>query len=356
MLLVRSPSAYAQTTTITDVSFTKTTLFDIDTQTPTTPIIVNATISYEDAKAGYYLAVGIFDLDDGNLVRGLGSSTPQPCSSTAEFAGCIVPLSDNQGSERMQFSLGRPKAVWNLALIAAILDNAQTPISSSFSDYTFTIEARSALTLAVNLPNNVPVNIDGVNGSGTIQLVLAAGNHSLSVPQYVPVDNVTRLKFLGWSDGSTAANRTVELNHDITLTGSYIIQYRLELISPVKINGAGWYDQDALVTLSVQSVAQPMNGIAGVLGGKWTFDGWSEDANEISRARITSLTMNSSHIVKALWTPDYSVPAAIIAAILLLTLFTLCAARTRKATAKTRTRPRRRARPRKSDWRSRPRE
>lgn len=243
LLLVKTPNVFAQTTTITSVSYTRTALFDIDTQTPTPSLIVNATVGYGDAKDGDYLLVGVFDLDDGNPVSGLGSSIPLPCSSTVGVAGCLVPLAKQQGFERMSFSLDHPKGVWNLALIAALLDNAADPIANSYSDYTFTMTVQTALTFKVNVPVYVPVSVDGVNGSGgSVQLVLAAGNHTISVPQFVSVNNVTRLKFLIWSDGSTAANRTVELDHDITLNGNYVTQYYLHIISPVNVNGTGWYD------------------------------------------------------------------------------------------------------------------
>lgn len=319
LVLAKTPNVLAQTTTITNVSYTKHALFDIDTQTPIPSIIVNATIGYHDAKAGYYLAVGVFDLEDGNLVEGLGSSNPQPCSTSARFAGCIVPITNQQGSEIMQFSLTHPKGVWNLALVAALLDNAKDPISNSFSDYTFTIDVQTALTLTVDVPQNVRVSVDGVNGSGgSLELVLPAGNHTISVPELVWVNGTTRLRFVDWSDGVTAPNRSVALNYDITLTGSYVVQYRLDIISPVIVGGAGWYDRGVTVRLSVETVTQPMGGILGVLRGKWIFQGWAEGPSEISRSPITFVTMHSAQVVHVLWTPDYSVPLGIFALISLV--------------------------------------
>jgi hypothetical protein len=313
LLLVKTPNVFAQTTTITGVSYTRTALFDIDTQTPTPALIVNATIGYGDAKAGDYLLVGVFDLDDGNPVSGLGSSSPLSCSSTVGVAGCLVPLSKKQGVERMSFSLDHPKGVWNLALIAALLDNASDPIANSYSDYTFTMTVQTALTFKVNVPVEVPVSVDGVNGSGgSVQLVLVAGNHTISVPQFVSVNNVTRLKFLNWSDGSTALNRTVELDHDITLNGNYVTQYYLHVISPVSVNGTGWYDAGATVTLSIQSNTYSMGGIIGILGGKWVFQNWSQGRSDLSSSSAVTLAMNSPQSVNAQWAPDYTVPFAIL--------------------------------------------
>jgi len=337
LLLVRSPNVLAQTTTISDVSYTKTALYDIDTQSSNPSIVVNATVSYGDAKPGDYLAVGVFNLDDGDLVAGLGSSIPEPCSSTARFAACIIPLTNQQGSERMQFSLVHPKGVWSLALIAALLDNARDPISNSFSDYTFTIMVQTALILAVKVPPNVRVSVDGVNGSGgSILLALAAGNHTISVPESVPVNDTTRLRFLDWSDGSTAVRRVVELNHDITLNGNYITQYRLEIISPVSVSGAGWYDTGAVVTLSIGSAAKPMVGIVGALGGKWVFQGWAEDNAGISRSTTTSVKMNSAQVVNAVWAPDYGVPLTTLVIISLLSAAAFYVMRTKLAAQSTR--------------------
>ena len=354
LLLANRPNVLAQTTTISDVSYTKTALYDIDTQTSIPSIIVNATIGYGDAKTGYYLAVGVFDLGDGNLVAGLGSSNSEPCLSTARFAGCIIPLTNPDGSERMQFSLAHPKGVWSLALIAALLDDAKNSISNSFSDYTFTIMIQTALTLAVNVPPNVRVNVDGVNGSGgSVVLALAAGNHTISVPELVPVNDTTRMRFLGWSDGSTAVKRVVELDHDITLNGVYVLQYRLDIVSPVSVGGAGWYDAGAFVTLSIKPSTQPMVGIMGVLEGKWIFQGWAEGNAEISPSPTTSVKMNSAQVINVLWAPDYNVPLTTLAVILLLSAAGFYVLRTKIATKKTHKHPRRRVRHPRSRARSR---
>ena len=322
-ILLRIPNALAQTTTITDVNYTKTALYDIDRQTSSPQLLVNATVNYADARSGYYLAAGIFDLDDGNLVDGLGSSNPQSCSKTTEVAGCTVPLTNPEGSERMQFSLRHPKGVWNLALVATILDAAYGPISNSFSDYTFTIFVRTALTLVVDLPDHVPVSVDGANGTGSIQLVLAAGNHSLSVPDLVQVSNGTRLRFSKWSDGVTETTRSVELNQDITLTAYYTSQYQLRVISPVAITGSGWYDDGSNVTLSLQSTSALIGGFLGIFGGAWFFQGWVEDGHTISNSTTLLVTMNSPRVILVAWRSDYRAPLIILALIMTIAAFML---------------------------------
>ena len=331
-LLLETPNALAQTTTITDVSYTKTALYDIDTETTNPQLVLNATVTYADAKPGYYLAVGVFDLDDGNLVDGLGSSSPQPCSSTIKLAGCIVPLINPEGSERMRFSLDHPRGLWTLALVAAVLDEAHNPISNSFSDYSFTINVHTALTLEVNVPIHVPVSVDGVNGSGSVRLLLVAGNHSLSVPEFVQIDNVTRLRFSNWSDGSNDANRSVELNHDITLTANYITQYRLQVITPVPVGGAGWYDEGSNVTLSVQSTSAPIGGFLGTLGGNWIFQGWVEDEQTSPNSATLRVTMNSPRVVIVSWRSDYRSPLIILALITTLAAIVVYTVSTKRST------------------------
>lgn len=324
------PNVKAQTTTITNVSYTHTALFDIDTQTTNSPLVLNATVNYADAKPGDYLLAGVFDLDDGNLVSGLGSSSPQSCATTTQFAGCIISLVNTVGSDNLQFLLTHPKGVWNLALEVGLLDKVQNIIPTSFSDYTFTISVSSALTLEVNVPNSVAVSVDGVNGSGgSIQLVLVAGAHTVSIPKMVQIDNVTRIEFTNWSDGSANANRSVALNHDIVLQANYVTQYKLQVISPVSVEGEGWYDADSTATLSIPSQTTPMTGVLGVLGAKWVFQGWTEDGHRMSGSTIDRITMDAPHIVDVNWTADYSLPLSILGTLAILLAFTILYSRRR---------------------------
>ena len=326
--LLNSPSVRAQTTTITNVTYTRSALYDIDTETTNPPLVLNATVSYAEAKAGYYLAAGIFDLDDGNLVSGLGSSSLQSCATTTQFAGCIIPITNAAGSEKVQFLLSHPKGVWNLALVAGILDNEQNLISTSFSDYTFTMVVHSALTLEVDVPSGVAVSVDGVNGTGgSVQLVLAAGSHFVSVPSIIQINNNTRIEFRNWSDGSTNASRSVALNHDIVLHANYVTQYRLQVISPVSVRGEGWYDTGSNVSLSVQSRIVPLSGFLGILGAKWIFQGWTEDGHEVSGSTLDQVTMNSPHVVAVIWKADYRLPLIVTTLAILLAMVILYSSR-----------------------------
>ena len=330
----------AQTTVIDKVTYVNEALYDIDTATTSPPLIVNASVSYSDAKPGYFLATGVFELDTGNLVNGLGSSTPQSCVSTPQFAGCIVALTKADGSENFQFLLSRPQSVWNLALVTAILDSMRNPISNSFSDYTFTINVYSALRLTIDAPSIVPVTVDGTTGSGgSVQLVLRAGMHGVSVPELVQVGNDTRLKFVGWSDGVDAANRTVALNWDITLRAIYVTQYDLQVASPVTVTGTGWYDSGSTVYLSTSPIA-PMGGVLGVMGGEWVLQGWLEDGAKVSNSTNAAILMNSSHKVSVVWRANLNYPLLIVSTATAVPLAIFYAQR-RKLSSKSRKKRRR---------------
>ena len=311
------PSVRAQTTSVSNVVYPSSAVYDLDTETSTPPLLVKATVSYEGAQPGFYLAVGIFDLDTSNLVSGVGSSSPTSCATTSQYAGCDIPLSTSHGSESVEFLLGRPQNVWNLAIISGLLNSTGSTISNSFGDYTFTITVHTGLTLQVAAPIPVQVTIDGVNGTGTVRLKLVAGSHEVSVPQTVPFDNGTRLRFAGWSDGSAVANRTVALNHDLSLQANYVTQYRLTIISPeVNVTGAGWYDNGSSAILSAPSTELPMPGPLGVLGGKWVFIGWSEDGGLTSRVDSQTVEMDSPHTIRAEWQADYTLPITIFVLLL----------------------------------------
>lgn len=316
------PTVRAQTTSISNVVYPASAVYDLDTETSTPPLLVKATVSYEGAGPGFSLATGIFDIDTGNLVAGIGSSSPTSCETTSQYAGCVIPLTSSQGSESVEFLLGRPQNVWNLAIISALWNSTGDTISKSFSDQTFTITVRTGLTLQVQAPIPVQVTVDGMNGTGTVSLKLAAGNHNLSVPQIVPFDNGTRLRFTRWSDGSAVANRTVALNHDVSLQANYVTQYRLKVISPeVNVTGAGWYDNGSSAILSVPSADLPMPGLLGALGGKWVFMGWSEDGGPAAGTSTQTVDMSSPHTVTAEWQADYSLPIIILVLLLVVVGF-----------------------------------
>jgi hypothetical protein len=336
---VSLPRVAGQSTTVTDVSYVHTALFDIDRQTAIPQLVVNATVGYSDANPGDFLAAGVFDLEDGNVVSGLGSSAIHPCAATTPFAACLVPLSAKHGFEHMEFLLNHPKSVWNLALVAGLENASQSLIPNSFSDYTFTITISSALTLIINAPSLAEVTVDGMNGTGDVQLVLGVGNHAVSVPGIVQEGNATRLRFSKWSDGVTSPNRTITLNHDITLRAEYETQYRLQVSSPVEVQGTGWYTAGSEVTLSTTTTAT-MTGILGLLGAKWVFEGWTDNGIALPTSQSVLIRVDSPHMVAVTWRPDYNMPMGVVSIVALA--FVTVAYTRRKTKSKRRLKPRKR--------------
>ena len=173
------------------------------------------------------------------------------------------------------------------------------------------------------MPDSVTVFVDGRNRSqGSIRLSLIAGYHNVSVPDTIQLSNDTRIRFMEWSDGSTQANRTVLLNHSLDLEANYVTQYLLVVESPLSVSGAGWYDQGTNATISANSTV-PMNGLLGILGGRWVFQGWYGNGQMLASSSSVSLQMNHPLSVTARWSPDYLIPLILLAAFALLVSFSL---------------------------------
>jgi uncharacterized repeat protein (TIGR02543 family) len=138
------------------------------------------------------------------------------------------------------------------------------------------------------------------------------GTHTISAPQTVNVTAGERLRFDHWSDGSTNANETVNLQVDTPYSVVYVKQYKLTLVTPQgNSTGDGWYDDNTTAEFSVPS-SVPMNGILSTLGGKYDFQGWYENNKLVSSSNNSSLKMNSQHSLTANWTPNYTAPITIL--------------------------------------------
>ena len=125
------PSAHAQATDVTNVSYPSSLLYDVETGATDPPAVVTATVSYTGAAAGSYLQVGVFQLDDGSLAGGSATSAPEQCvqNVTASYAACIMPLKHTSGSGDFNFVLrSRPKRFWNLAIVAMLANSSLSTI------------------------------------------------------------------------------------------------------------------------------------------------------------------------------------------------------------------------------------
>jgi len=316
------PSVLAQQTNITNVHYPNTVQYDLESDLTFPPATVTATIAYSGARSGYYLQVGVFQLDDGSLVKGSASASPENCvqNNSETYAACTVPVSMSAGTGDFSFLLrSRPKRLWDLVIVAILANSSLSILDDSESDYSFTIDVNVALTLQITAPNPVTVTVDGINESqGSISLSLVTGSHNVTVPEIVELDNDTRLKFAGWSDGVTFPNRTVLLNHYLNLEAIYTRQYYLTIDSSTPVSGSGWYDQGTNATFAVLARMQPMIGILGLLGGRLEFQGWYDSGQLITTVGNGSIQMNSSHSIQARWYANYTIPAALVISALIL--------------------------------------
>jgi hypothetical protein len=304
------PGARAQSTNITDVTYPAHALFDLEHRTTDPPLLVKATVSYSDAKAGDILSVVMFDLDSGNAARGTGRAAPEPCNSSAGYAICLMAARSPSAFEFVEFLLVGFKPTMSFAIIAVLFNATGSMIYESESDYEFAITMTSSLALNIRVPSIVAVSVDGVpQPEGNILLNLIPGPHKISIPEIAQLDNVTRLKFERWSDGVNATDRTVGLDHGTTLAAIYATQYLLFTTSSEgNVTGTGWFDEGSNAAFSVSSATIPMNGIVGLLGGEWKFRGWYENGELLTTSTDSSIIMRQPHSLSARWEPDYTLP------------------------------------------------
>ncbi len=155
--------------------------------------------------------------------------------------------------------------------------------------------------------SNVPVSIDNLtvktSSSGDAKMTLFEGNtYVLSVPPVVEFQNLTRLAFNGWNDGSKQSQRSIVFNGDMKLMGTYRMQYLLRVNSLVS-SYSEWHDAGSSVRLqTLDSV--PMNWPLDLFGFKYNFVGWTGDIN--SSLKMVDITMNSPKTFNANFSIDYS--------------------------------------------------
>jgi hypothetical protein len=161
--------------------------------------------------------------------------------------------------------------------------------------------------LAVVAPDQLAIDGTSHWRSGVLN-GLTGVPHELSVPDLVRFDNETRLGFLQWTDGSTAAHRTVTLTNDAKFEATYVTQYLLRLTDPFWENGTrtGWHDKDSVVQLQPLPT-QPMSGLLGILGCKWIFQGWYENGG-----LQASVSMDRPHVLTARYQANYRSLAIIL--------------------------------------------
>ena len=159
-------------------------------------------------------------------------------------------------------------------------DNYQGP---GFAELTIKVAKLATLEVDLGIPN-VTVKVDNPSGTtsnvGSLALQLPVGViHEVSVPGLLTFENSTRLEFAGWKDRLNGTDRTLMLDGNSKLVGSYTRQYSLQVNSIVPTySQTAWYNAGANVSLRVAS-SLPLAGPLEFLGLRYEFKDWSGDLN-----------------------------------------------------------------------------
>ncbi len=309
----------AQNTRITNLRYPERAV--LGTKSTAGGILVEFDVAYSGASSGYYIGFAIFDRNTDAYARGSATSTLQPCvqgtGTYAESAVCISKLTQNSGTAHATFYLRLFAGRYNLIASSILFDTNLNLIGASGTVINFQIVVTDKLTITVKVPSSVTITFDGRKQQAGTRLLFDVnpGTHAISVPELVQVDNMTRLRFQRWEDGSTQLDRTMLFEDDTTIEALYVTQYRLAIFSTgVNATGTGWYDKGSSATVSVPAT-NPIDGLLGLLGGKWNFQGWFEDERLLSPSSSFSLTMDRPHALVARWNADYTLPFGILAAV-----------------------------------------
>ncbi|MGQ9543720.1 MAG: SHOCT domain-containing protein [Candidatus Bathyarchaeia archaeon] len=174
--------------------------------------------------------------------------------------------------------------------------------------HTFTYESEYMLT--VENPYGYSVDKSGWKADDTLIV--------LTTPEKVEKSNVERSVFKAWNiDGSEIGSGTVTLTMNMPhkATAIYKTQYYLEVKSEFgQTQGSGWYDKDAVATISVTPEVS-MSDLWGALGAKHVFTGWVGPA-EPANAPTAKVTVNGPLTVSADWRGDYTTAYIWIATIM----------------------------------------
>ncbi len=177
-----------------------------------------------------------------------------------------------------------------------------------FAELTIKVAKLATLEVDLGIPN-VAVKIDNSSGKtsnvGTIALQLPVGiTHEISVPNLLTFENSTRLVFAGWKDRTNGTDRTLLLDGNSKLVGSYRTQYSLHVNSIVPTySQTAWYNTGANVSLQVAS-SLPLAGPLQFLGLRYEFKGWSGDLE--SGSSSINLTMDRPKVLNANFVVNYT--------------------------------------------------
>jgi hypothetical protein len=175
-----------------------------------------------------------------------------------------------------------------------------------FSQATIKVGKTAALDVELGIPD-VPVTVDNVTVNtkkiGEAQMMLLVRNtYVVSIPDAVEFQNLTRIVFNGWSDGSTLTRRSVVFDENVRLIGSYKIQYLLQVNSPFSPYSE-WHDAGSTIELQAETPLAMDSPLGRIFGMRYNFVDWTGDIK--STQPQLNITMNSPKILNVNYSVDY---------------------------------------------------
>ena len=184
---------------------------------------------------------------------------------------------------------------------------------------------------------NMSVTVDGADFSTDqngllVREVKVLTDHSVAVPSNVSLGEGWRAFFVSWNGTDHGNPKTLLVAADTFLTVQYQDQFRLDVVSTAgHVQGGGWYRSGEVANFSVPMLV-PQEGVAGLVGVRWQFTGWSGDIDSPSNSE--SIVMDRPHKVVANWTVDYQQFYYVIIGIIVLVAAALAAFVARRAVSK----------------------
>jgi len=184
---------------------------------------------------------------------------------------------------------------------------------------------------------NMSVSVDGADFSTDqdgilVRDVKVLTKHSVAVPSNVSLGEDWRAYFLSWNGTDHKNSKTLLVAADMLLTIQYQDQFRLDVVSNAdQAQGGGWYRAGEVANFSAPILVS-QEGVAGLVGVRWQFTGWSGDVRSSSNRE--SIVMDSPHKVIANWTVDYLQLYYVIIGIIVLVAAALVAFVARRVISK----------------------
>jgi len=148
----------------------------------------------------------------------------------------------------------------------------------------------------------------------------------ISIEPLVVTEGQTRYVFERWTGDYSGASAAFTLLVDApkVIVALWRTQYYLTINSDYGTAiGSGWYDSGSTAKFSVKQESVPMEGLWGVLGARYVFEGWSGDFTEgepktiVPTGRLEAVIfMDRPHTITAKWRADYTVMYLSISAII----------------------------------------